>query len=88
MLAALVDACHADDDHLAASQAARRLVELEPFDEAAHRSLIRAYARSGRRAHALRQFLECRRRLVDELGVEPAAETRELQGRVLAGEPV
>ena len=88
VLAALVDACHADDDHLAATQAARRLVELEPFDEAAHRSLIRAYARSGRRAHALRQFLECRRRLVDELGVEPAAETRELQGRVLAGEPV
>ena len=88
VLAALVDACHADDDHLAATQAARRLVELEPFDEAAHRSLIRAYARSGRRAHALRQFLECRRRLVDELGVEPAAETRELQERVLAGEPV
>ena len=88
VLAALVDACHADDDHLAASQAARRLVELEPLDEAAHRSLIRAYARSGRRAHALRQYLECRRRLVDDLGVEPAAETRELQERVLAGAPV
>ena len=88
VLAALVDACHADDDHLVATQAARRLVELEPLDESAQRSLITAYARSGRRAHALRQFLECRRRLVDELGVEPDAETRELQRRVLAGEPV
>jgi DNA-binding SARP family transcriptional activator len=88
VLAALVEACHAGDDHLAATQAARRLVELEPFDETAHRSLIRAYARSGRRAHALRQYLECRRMLVDELGVEPSAETRALQQHVLAGEPV
>ncbi len=88
VLAALVEACHAGDDHLAATQAARRLVELEPLDEAAHRSLIRAYARSGRRAHALRQYLECRRMLVDELGVEPSADTRDLQQRVLAGELV
>jgi DNA-binding SARP family transcriptional activator len=88
VLAALVEACHADEDHLAATQAARRLVELEPFDEAAHRSLMRAYARSGRRAHALRQYLECRRVLIDELGVEPSADTRTLQQRVLAGGPV
>jgi DNA-binding SARP family transcriptional activator len=63
-------------------------VELEPLDESAQRELITAYARSGRRAHALRQFLECRRRLVDELGMEPAAQTVELQRRVLAGEAV
>jgi DNA-binding SARP family transcriptional activator len=88
VLAALVAACHEDDDQLAATQAARRLVELEPLDESAQRELITAYARSGRRAHALRQFLECRRRLVDELGMEPAAQTVELQRRVLAGEPV
>ncbi len=88
VLAGLVEACHAGGDHLAATQAARRLVELEPLDESAQRSLITAYARSGRRAHALRQYLQCRRGLVDELGVEPAAETLDLQRRVLAGEPV
>jgi hypothetical protein len=59
-----------------------------PLDEAAHRRLMLAYARAGRRGFALRQFLACRRALVDELGVEPAAETSELQRRILAGEPV
>ena len=34
-----------------------------------------AYARSGRRSYALRQYLACRRALVDGLGIEPAQET-------------
>src|SRR6266498_598513 len=57
-------------------------------DELAHRRLMVAYARTGRTSHALRQYLECRRALVEELGVEPSAETSVLQGRILAGEPV
>jgi ATP/maltotriose-dependent transcriptional regulator MalT/DNA-binding SARP family transcriptional activator len=88
LLGALVRACRADEDHLAGAHAARRLVELDPLDEDAHRELMISYARSGRRAYALRQFLECRRTLVDQLGVEPASDTIELQQRVLAGEPV
>jgi DNA-binding SARP family transcriptional activator len=47
-----------------------------------------AFARSGRRGHALRQFLECRRALVDALGVEPADQTTALQRAILTGEPV
>jgi DNA-binding SARP family transcriptional activator len=66
--------------------AARRLVDLDPFDEAAHRQLMTAYARAGRRGAALRQYLECRRALVDGLGVEPTAATARLQARILAGE--
>jgi ATP/maltotriose-dependent transcriptional regulator MalT/DNA-binding SARP family transcriptional activator len=88
VLRGLVAACHEDGDHAAATQAARSLVEVDGLDESAHRDLIRAYARSGRRAHALRQYLVCRRRLVDELGMEPGKETSDLQRRVLAGEPV
>jgi len=88
VLTGLVAACHEEGDHPAATQAARRLVALDPLDESAQRRLIVAYARAGRRAHALRQYLECRRRLVDELGIEPAHETTEVQRRVLAGEPV
>lgn len=88
VLRGLVAACHADGDHAAATQAARSLVEVDRLDESAHRDLITAYARSGRRAHALRQYLECRRLLVDELGMEPGHETSDLQRRVLAGEPV
>jgi DNA-binding SARP family transcriptional activator len=88
LLAALADA-HADaGDHMAGARAARRLVDLDPLNEAAHRRLIAAYARTGRRGHALRQFLACRRALVAELGVEPGAETAELQRRVLAGDTV
>ncbi|HWH43910.1 MAG TPA: BTAD domain-containing putative transcriptional regulator [Thermoleophilaceae bacterium] len=88
LLAALAQSCFAVGDPFGAAAAGRRLVELDPLSEAAHRTLMTAYARSGRRGHALRQFLDCRRALVEELGVEPAEETARLQGAILAGEPV
>jgi DNA-binding SARP family transcriptional activator len=88
VLRALGRACRAEGDYLAAARAAQRLVELDPLDEAAQRELMLAYARSGRRSHALRQYLECRRALIEGLGVEPARETQELHGRLLAGDPV
>jgi DNA-binding SARP family transcriptional activator len=47
-----------------------------------------AYARTGRTSHALRQFLECRHALVNQLGVEPSAQTSAVQARILAGEPL
>ena len=88
VLGALAAAHRRQGEHAAAAQVAAQHVALDPLDEGAHEELIRAYARTGRRAHALRQFLVCRRALVDELGVEPSARLRELQLRVLAGEPV
>ncbi len=88
VLSALTDACEAQDDRPAAQAAARRLVELDPLDESAHRRAMLAYARAGRRAHALRQFLECRKQLVQELGLEPSEATVSLQRRILVGEPV
>ena len=88
VLAALIDACSRSGDHLEAARAARKCVELDPLDEGAHRELMAAYARAGRTSNALRQYLECRRALVDELGVEPSERTSDLQTRILAGEPV
>jgi DNA-binding SARP family transcriptional activator len=88
VLAALVEVHAEAGDLLAAADVARRLVDLDPVNEAAHRQLMVAYARAGQRGHALRQYLACRRALVAELGVEPALETAALQRRVLAGEPV
>jgi DNA-binding SARP family transcriptional activator len=67
---------------------ARKSVELDPLNEAAQRELIASYARAGRRNHALRQFLSCRRALVDELGIEPSQATVDLHARVLAGAAV
>jgi ATP/maltotriose-dependent transcriptional regulator MalT/DNA-binding SARP family transcriptional activator len=75
-------------EHAAAIGAARELVELDPLNEAGHRELMAAYARTGRTGHALRQYLECRRALVGELGIEPSQATSALQARILAGEAV
>ena len=66
----------------------RRLVTLDPLDERAQQDLIVALAREGLRGHALRQFLEFRRALVSQLGIEPSEETSRLHARVLAGEAI
>jgi LuxR family maltose regulon positive regulatory protein len=88
LLAALVHMHEAAGAHAQAAEIARDLVDLDPLNEGGHRALIAAYARSGRTGHALRQYLECRRALVEQLGVEPSEATSRLQARVLAGEPV
>jgi DNA-binding SARP family transcriptional activator len=88
VLAALVGMHEADGAHVEAAAVARELVDLDELNEGGHRALITAYARAGRTGYALRQFLECRRALVEQLGVEPSAETSRLQARLLAGEPI
>jgi DNA-binding SARP family transcriptional activator len=88
VLTGLCDLHEQRGDHLGAAETARQLVGLDPLNEDGHRALMTAYSRTGRRGHALRQYLECRRALVDELGVEPAEATSRLQARILAGEPV
>ncbi|MBN1976088.1 MAG: tetratricopeptide repeat protein [Anaerolineae bacterium] len=71
-------------DYERARHYARRQVELEPWQEEAHRQLIRLLARSGQRSAALRQYETCRRTLADELGVEPHEETTALYERIRA----
>jgi ATP/maltotriose-dependent transcriptional regulator MalT/DNA-binding SARP family transcriptional activator len=88
VVGALLIAAREDGDTPAELRAARRLVEIDALNEEAQRALIAAYARNGRRGDALHQFLECRRALVETLGVEPSADTTRLHARVLAGEPV
>jgi WD40 repeat protein/DNA-binding SARP family transcriptional activator/energy-coupling factor transporter ATP-binding protein EcfA2 len=56
----------------------RQLLELEPWDEDAHRQLMRVLACSGQRSAALMQYKTCRRLLKDELGVEPGRATTTL----------
>jgi catechol 2,3-dioxygenase-like lactoylglutathione lyase family enzyme len=57
---------------------ALRMLELwvaeSPFDEAAHALLIQALHQAGQRSQAFAAYRAVRRRLVDELGVEPGAE--------------
>jgi DNA-binding SARP family transcriptional activator len=64
----------------------RRLLEVAPATEEAHRLLMLALARAGRAGDALKQFTRCVAVLREKLDREPARETRELQARIASGE--
>jgi predicted ATPase/DNA-binding SARP family transcriptional activator len=68
-----------------AQRYARRQLALEIWQEAAHRQLMQALARAGRRQAALAQYEACRQALAEELGVEPTAETVALYEAIQAG---
>lgn len=64
---------------------AELLLRRDPLREDMHRRLIRLYAEAGRRADALRQYEVCRRRLQEDLNVEPLVETALLASAIRAG---
>lgn len=57
-----------------------------PFNEVFHVQLMRCLELAGRRAEALDVFQSLRRAMADELGIEPGAEARAAQRRILDGE--
>jgi len=63
------------------------LVAAYPLRERLRALLMLALYRSGRQADALEAFAVARRRLVDDLGVEPGRELRDLQRQILAHDP-
>jgi DNA-binding SARP family transcriptional activator/ABC-type transport system substrate-binding protein len=64
-----------------------RLVAAQPFRERLLGQLIVALYRSGRQADALAAYQAFRRRLADELGLEPSQELRALERRILEQDP-
>ena len=91
ILSTLIAYFVAHNEHEAAQTYARKQVALEPWNEEAHRTLMRALAIHGQRNAALHQFQTCCRILREELGVEPSEETTSLfeairSGRMTRGE--
>ena len=73
-----------DHDEVLADLA--RYVERHPLDEAATALLMRALDNAGRTAEALRAFGGLRRRLVEELGIDPSPELADLEMSILTRE--
>ena len=63
------------------------LVREHPLRERLRAQHMLALYRSGRQADALASFRDARRSLVDELGIEPGRELRELEQAILAQDP-
>jgi predicted ATPase len=89
-LAALEDRIEADlelgrHDELVAELEA--LVREEPLRQRPRRQLMLALYRAGRQADALAAYHDARRTFVDELGLEPGADLRELEAAILRQDP-
>lgn len=72
--------------HDAAIELARRGLATEPLREPLYRVLMRAQARSGDVAGALRSYEQYRHLLSEELGAEPAPQSQALHTAILRGE--
>jgi DNA-binding SARP family transcriptional activator len=69
-------------DTAAGVEVARRMLELEPLHEEAHRALMWFLATGGQRGAALAQFDTCRYLLREELGQEPSAAAVALRDQI------
>jgi len=82
------------DRYMAMGQAAEavrqgeRLIALDILNEGAYRRLMRAYAAQGELDGVRRYYRLCADRFLNELGVEPAAETTELYQQLLSSTAV
>jgi tetratricopeptide (TPR) repeat protein len=63
--------------------AARRLIEVDPYNETGHRMLMRLFAEDGERAQVREVYVNLQHRLRDDLGVEPDSTTAELYRALL-----
>lgn len=85
LIARIADAYDARLDHVRALPFAVRLLELAPWNEDAHRRVMRLLALNGQPGGALAQYETCCRILESELGLRPAEATRLLAEQISKG---
>lgn len=66
-----------------AERSGRELTKLAPYRESGHRHLMRALARTGNTAEALRIYEQLRTLLREEMGIAPGTETLALHAQLL-----
>jgi predicted ATPase/DNA-binding SARP family transcriptional activator/tetratricopeptide (TPR) repeat protein len=67
---------------------ARQLATEQPYRERRWALLMLILYRAGRQAEALDAYAECRRRLIDDLGLDPGSSLRRMQQAVLSQDPI
>jgi len=65
---------------------ARRLLALDPLNEATHRTLMQLYAEAGDRSMAIKQYESCREVLDAELGLRPEPATERMIEEIRQGD--
>lgn len=78
----------AQQQYVQAADTYRQLLAHDSFQEAAHRELMRCYARQGERGQALRHYQALVDLMRDEFGSPPAPETTALVARLRQGEDI
>lgn len=84
LLASATERALGEQQYSSAEDCARRWIRHNPLDEAAWRALMNACYASGKRGEIGAAFRDCARTLKDELGIEPAPETRALHDALVA----
>jgi DNA-binding SARP family transcriptional activator/TolB-like protein len=82
-VASRLEATQPGSDKVSQRIAARRLVEVDPYNETGHRTLMRLYAEDGEPARVQEFYRTLERRLRDDLDVEPGPKTTELYESLL-----
>ncbi|WP_007506704.1 ATP-binding protein [Pseudofrankia saprophytica] len=75
-------------DTRGATEAARRLIGLEPLDETGYQVLMEVLAEAGDRAGAVSTYHRCSALLERDLGVTPGPALRATLGRIMRGQQV
>lgn len=78
LLETLAQQASAAQAHTTAVGWLRRLIQADPYRESAHRALLEVLAQAGDRAALQQVYQALRRKLKDELNLEPAPETTQL----------